>query len=287
LARPDPLDLLGTRQRLATELLRLRLDAGLSTHQLAQWIGASQSKVSKIERARVAVAIPDVRAWAKATGLSNAPVDQLVALAERALTDTLTRRTILRHGIPANQQRLGDIERKAGLIREFAPDLIPGLLQTADYYRQILASVCLPDTVDPAAAIAARLDRQAVLYDEAKQFHFVLTETAVRWRYGSAESHRIQLDRVTTVATLPNVHLAVIPQGTVAPVWHSHGFAIFDALPDETDPLVSMETLHAVLRTSEPSDVADYRDTFEQLQRVALTGEAAIQLIAAVVADLR
>jgi transcriptional regulator with XRE-family HTH domain len=287
LARPDPLDLLGTRQRLAAELLRLRLDAGLSTHQLAERIGASQSKVSKIERARVAVAVPDVRAWAKATGLSNARVDQLVAVAERALTDTLTRRTILRHGIPANQQRLGDIERKAGLIREFAPDLVPGLLQTADYYRQILASVRLPDTVDPAAAIAARLDRQAVLYDEAKQFHFVLTETAVRWRYGSAESHRIQLDRVASLATLPNVHLGVIPHGIAAPVWHSHGFVLFDALPDGAEPLVSMETLHAVLRTSEPSDVADYHDTFERLRRVALTGEAAIQLVAAIVADLR
>jgi hypothetical protein len=61
---------------------------------------------------------------------------------------------------------------------------------------------------------------------------------------------------------------------------------LFDAFPDETDPLVSMETFHAVLRTSEPSDVVDYRDTFEQLQRVALTGDAAMQFIAAVIADL-
>ena len=287
MADPDSLELLATRRQLAAELLHLRLDAGLSTHQLAQRIGASQSKVSKIEHARVAVAIPDVRAWLQATGVANAQASELVALAERALTDTLARRALLRHGIPANQRELGQIERQAGLIREFSPDLIPGLFQTAEYYRQMLGSVLLPDGFKPDEAIAARLDRQAVLYDETKRFHYVLTEAAIRWRFGSVESHRIQLDRLITLATLPHIQVAVVPLDAAASAWHGHGFVIFDALPEDTDPIVSMEVLHGVLRVSDPDEVAGYLDAFERLRRVAVTGEAAIQFIAAVVAGLR
>lgn len=287
MADPDSLELLATRRQLAAELLRLRLEAGLSTHQLAQRIGASQSKVSRIERARAAVSIPDVRAWAAATGAGNARFDELLALAEQALTEALTRRTILRHGIAANQRAIGEIEREAGLIREFSPDLIPGLFQTADYYRQILTSVPLPDGFNPADAIAARLDRQRVLYDETKQFRYVLTEQAVRWRFGSVESHRIQLDLLIKLVTLPHVHVAVIPLDAPAAAWHGHGFVIFDGLPEDADPIVSMETLHGVQRFSDPDEVARYLDVFERLHRAAVTGEAAIQFIAGVVASLR
>ena len=287
MADPDSLELLATRRQLAAELLRLRLDAGLSTHQLAQRIGVSQSKVSRIEHARTATSIPDVRAWAAATGAGNARVEELLTLAERALTDTLTRRTILRHGIAANQRAIGEIEREATLIREFSPDLIPGLFQTADYYRQILTTIPLPEDFNPGEAIAARLDRQRVLYDEAKQFNYVLTEQAVRWRFAGVESHRIQLDLLTKLATLPHVHLAVIPLDAPAPAWHGHGFVIFDGLPDDADPIVSMETLHGVQRFSDPGEVARYLEAFERLRRAAVTGEAAIQFIAGVVAGLR
>jgi transcriptional regulator with XRE-family HTH domain len=287
LADPNALELLATRRTLAAELLRLRLDAGLSTHQLAERIGASQSKVSKIERGQVAVSIPDVRAWADAAGVSNSQADQLVALAEQALTDKLTRRAILRQGIPANQRYLREIEHQASLIREFSPDLIPGLFQTAHYYRQLLGGVPLPDSVKIAEAVAARLDRQAVLHDEAKQFYFVLTEAAVRWRFGDVTAHRIQLDRLATLATLPNIHVAVIPLDTVAPVWHGHGFVIFDGLPEGISPFVSMETLHGVQRPRDPDEIAHYLEVFERLRRVALTGEAAIQFIGGAIADLR
>jgi transcriptional regulator with XRE-family HTH domain len=287
LADPDTLELLATRRKLAAELRRLRLDAGLSTHQLAQRIEVSQSKVSKIERGQVTVSIPDVRAWAEAVGVGNAQAGQLVALAEQALTDKLTRRAILRQGIPANQRYLREVEQQASLIREFSPDLIPGLFQTADYYRQLLGSVPLPDSVNIAEAVAARLDRQAVLHDAAKQFYFVLTEAAVRWRFGDATSHRIQLDRLVSLATLPHVHVAVIPLDAAAPVWHGHGFVIFDGFPKGISPFVSMETLHGVQRPHDPDEVAQYLEVLERLHRVTLHGEAASEFIVGVIAGLR
>ena len=51
-------------------------------------------------------------------------------------------------------------------------------MQTPEYARASLAN--FPG--DHPQAIAKRLDRQAVLYDPAKRFIFVLTEAAVRWQ---------------------------------------------------------------------------------------------------------
>jgi hypothetical protein len=62
---------------------------------------------------------------------------------------------------------------------------VPGLLQTAEYIRRVFQVF----TWDPAgmephdtsAALAARLRRQEALYDESRQFDFIVTEAALRW----------------------------------------------------------------------------------------------------------
>jgi len=288
--------LLAARRRLAVELRHLRLNTGLSTHELAAAMQAgghqvSQSKVSKIENAKRSASIPDVRAWAKVTGLAGDQLDALVRLTERALTDMLSRRAILAGvgGVAAHQRRIGDLERAAGLICEFEPVWVPGLLQTAEYVRQATTSVH-PEGPDPdrlGAILAARLDRQAVLVDQAKRFEYVTTEGALRHRLGSVEAALAQLDRVATASTLPNVHLGIIPQATPVGVWYGTGFAIFDKLTDGSDPIVTVETLTGEPQISDPDDVALYRSVFERLRDVAVTGDDARRLLAAIMDDLR
>jgi transcriptional regulator with XRE-family HTH domain len=291
----DP-DLLAARRRLAAELRRLRLNAGLSTHQVAAAIGVSQSKVSKIENGHRGASIPDVRAWAKAVGVTSDRVEELVDLAERSLTDLIARRAILRGGAPAHQRRFGELERVAGLIREFEPVFIPGLLQTANYAKQVMTSV-RPDRDDVGAAVAARLERQAILYDETKRFEFLLAEGVLRWRLGAIGPHLAQLDRLVAVSTLPNVDLAILPQTTVVPAWHGHGFVIFSRIhladddatdaDDDGDTLVYVETLTQELRVGDPDDVALYLEVFERLRSQATSGEDSRRLLASVMADLR
>lgn len=291
----DP-DLLAARRRLAAELRRLRLNAGLSTHQVAAAIGISQSKVSKIENEHRSASIPDVRAWAKAVGVTSDRVEDLVDLAERSLTDLIARRAILRGGAPAHQRRFGELERAAGLIREFEPVFIPGLLQTADYAKQVMTSV-RPDRDDVGAAVAARLERQAILYDETKRFEFLLAEGVLRWRLGAIGPHLAQLDRLVAVSTLPNVDVAILPQTTVVPAWHGHGFVIFSRIhladddatdaDDDGDTLVYVETLTQELRVGDPDDVALYLEVFERLRSQATSGEDSRRLLASVMADLR
>ena len=62
--------------------------------------------------------------------------------------------------------------------------MVPGLLQTAEYTRHVLAITDIHGWGDHAAAVAARMERQQILYKSARRFEFLLTEAAVRLRLG-------------------------------------------------------------------------------------------------------
>jgi Domain of unknown function (DUF5753) len=140
--------------------------------------------------------------------------------------------------------------------------MVPGLLQTADYARRLLETAYEPG--DVGRAVAARLERQSILYDQAKRFDFLITESALRWRPQGIDM-RPQVDRLISVASLPNVTLAVAPQGE-SPIPYLHPFVIWQ-LPEGT--MVSVETYSAELWVHEAADVARYREVWERAAQAA------------------
>jgi transcriptional regulator with XRE-family HTH domain len=278
-------DLLIAWPRLAGELQQLREAAALTTRELADRLGVSQSKVTKLENARTVPSVEDVRAWAVAT---NAPAEQaarLVDLAERTHTEAIMMRAARRAGLPDLQRQVAESERAATTIRVYYPTIIPGLLQTPDYARLVVMAVHR-DRPDVAEAIAQRMQRQAILYEEARRFEFVISEAALRWRYGSAAVQLGQLDRIRTVAMLPNVLVGVLPLSRETPAWHSHGFTVFEDRIDDGDPFVHVETLTAGLNVTEPSDVQAYRQALDHLRELGVYGEDARALLAQLMDEL-
>jgi hypothetical protein len=139
---------------------------------------------------------------------------------------------------------------------------------------------------DVAERVAARMNRQAILYDENKRFAFVVPEAALRWRFGPRDMLLGQLDRLSVVATLPNVELGIIPQAGEAPVWRSHGFVIFDNRGDE-ETFVHVELLGTWLTISGDDKVNLYKQAFDRLRSVAVSGEDALAILRAVADDTR
>src|SRR5262245_55407584 len=94
---------------------------------------------------------------------AGAHVDQARSLA----TELRTWRALRRQSLAGHQQRFHALEAAAHLIRVFQPALVPGLLQTAEYARQVFLRSGLAGTpaeiAEVAAAVRARLDRQAAL----------------------------------------------------------------------------------------------------------------------------
>jgi hypothetical protein len=156
----------------------------------------------------------------------------------------------------------------------FQPSLVPGLLQTAEYARQVFLRSGMADNAAAiAAAVQARLDRQAALFDPAKQFVFLMTESALRNRLGSESVMRAQIDRIVALASLENVTVGYIPQAAELAVVPLNGFTLFD------DQAVYVETISAELLHRDDREVALYAETFEHLQAVALTGSDAAEAL--------
>src|SRR5208282_2701091 len=125
-------------RRLGLALRGLRLDAGLTGQQLADRAGLSQSTVSRIELGQAVPTISDIERWVRVTRASGEQEAELRALAEAAAVETISWRKAVRRGLPDLQQDVRELEASAATLLNFQPTIIPGLLQTADYARQIV-----------------------------------------------------------------------------------------------------------------------------------------------------
>ena len=261
------------REQLAANLKALRLRAGLTGEQLASQTNLSQPKVSRIETGRSLPNLDEVMAWARATAASEPELGELAALVEQVATSAISWRILHRLGLAGKQQEIKQLERQARRITTFQPVMVPGLLQIAEYARRVIEMAYQPG--DIGRAVAGRLERQTVLYDQTKHFDFLITESALRWWPGPAELMRAQLDRLVSVASLPNVYLSIVPTGE-APIPFLHPFVVWEL---EGETLVTVETYSAELTIQESQDVARYHEVLDRLRLTARAEEAAIRAI--------
>ncbi|RBO91344.1 Scr1 family TA system antitoxin-like transcriptional regulator [Nocardia puris] len=187
-------------------------------------------------------------------------------------------------GNPSDQlQRIRrDLEVESSVIRWFEPDLVPGLLQTRDYLREVLEAVIgfVDDAADDDAvtdAIAARLERQERWREAAPSTAFVIAESALTTIVGTPAITRGQLEAL--LLPLPeHATLAVVPRSTQFR-FTATGFTIFD------DREVRVETITGGMRFVGP-DVAGYQKAFNALSGDAVTGPDAHALIREAIAVL-
>jgi hypothetical protein len=236
----------------------------------------SQAKISKLETGQTTASVEDVERLA---GILGAPPDQTAALVDQAkslATQLLTWRAMRRRGLVDRQQSFRDLEAGARLIRVFQPSLVPGLLQTAEYARQVfLRTGMAGTTADVAAAVQARLDRQALLFDSTRRFEFLIAEAALRNRVCPQAVMTVQVDRIVALASLQNVAVGYIPMTAELDVVPLNGFTLFD------DQAVYVETISAELIHRDDREVGLYTETFERLQAVASFGSAATEALRA------
>jgi transcriptional regulator with XRE-family HTH domain len=253
------------REQLAANLKALRLRAGLTGEQLAGRLRVSQPKISRVETGKSVPTAADIEAWVRATNADTEEVVELSKLLDQIATEARSWRLVNRLGLVPRQHEIADLEQSAHTICVFQPVMVPGLLQIADYARRVMEMTYTAGP-DIAPAVAVRMERQTILYDQAKRFEFIITEGALRWRPGPPEMMRAQLDRLISVATLPNVTLELVPLGET-PIPLLHPFVLFDM---EGEALVTAETYSTELQIRDPSDVARYRQVLDRLRTAAV-----------------
>jgi transcriptional regulator with XRE-family HTH domain len=266
-ARPPPLlsvisqRSLGQRKdELAAALREARKQAGLTGDRLAARCGVSQSKISKIETGKVLPSATDVERMLTALGLGGERTSELIALARLANTEFQSVRASLQRGLHQKQRELAALEADSQHIRFFQPLMITGLLQIPEYARASLAN--FPG--EHPQAIAKRLDRQAVLYNAAKRFTFVLTEAAVRWQLCEPRVMAVQMGRLASLSELPNIRLGVIPLDRYVPDGPLNTFTVYD------ERIATAETFSGVIMMRDPRDVVYHLELFAFFEQYAV-----------------
>ena len=269
------------RIALGNRLRELRKQAGLPGKELAESLSWQASKVSKIENGKQTPSDDDIQAWTRATR-SEPEADDLLASLHTLEVQHAEWQRQLRTGLKPHQSEIAEINAKTRFFRVFESTYIPGLLQTAAYVRvrfaQSITVFKVPNDINEA--VQARIQRQDILYQPEKRFHFVLTEAVLRYRLCPPEVMLGQLDRLISMAALPNVKLGIIGFETAYVVAPAHGFWLLD------EDRVMVETFSAELNLAQPQETSLYGAVFDSLAVVASYGRPARAIITRVIDDL-
>ncbi|MFG2640338.1 helix-turn-helix domain-containing protein [Streptomyces sp. NPDC048370] len=263
------------RQALAKRLADLCRDAGLTGLDLAERCGWSRSKSSRIMNAKTPPSADDIRAWCQACGAEDQTED-LIASLRTAEGMWVNWRRMERAGLKQAQEARLPLYQRTRRFRSYSSCLVPGMIQTQPYTTAALQAIQrrrgLVD--DVADAVAARMERQRVLYEGDRRFAFLVEESVLRAGIGGAEVMSGQLGHLISIASLPNVSLGVVPMRPDRERWPAEGFWIYD-----TDQ-VNVELISGYLTITQPSEVGMYAETFAELAALAVYGAPARALIA-------
>jgi transcriptional regulator with XRE-family HTH domain len=271
------------RDALGARFRQLRTDAGLTGKRLAEELGWSQPKVSRIERGQRTPSEEDLLAFARVVGATAEIADELLTRVRTVHAVHAAWRRQLAGGAAVGQHDILELEASVRLVRAFEPAVIPGMLEIDDYARKLFDDVValygIPN--DAEEAVRVRLRRQQLIHDPAKRFEFIIGEPALRSQFCPPAVMRAQLDLVRALSNLEAVEIHILSVGAKLPFMPLHGFWVFD------DELVKVETVSTGVEVREPDQVALFVQVFDRLKAVAYSGDPAREFLTRLIEDWR
>lgn len=195
---PDPSDSLRT---FGAVVQALRENAGLSRAEFGELVRFSKHTVESVELGR------------------RMPDESFVERAEEVLGNTGALRRSAKYltrgeaGLAAWFRRWARLEKVAVSLCTYECRLVPGLLQPEGYARAVFDNSIPPLSDEQLEAqVAARLDRQRMLYEQPNvPFSFIVEEHVFRRRLGGGEVMRGLFRYVLELSALRNVTLQLMP----------------------------------------------------------------------------
>jgi hypothetical protein len=176
------------------------------------------------------------------------------------------------------------LEDDAARVDEWSPQVIPGLLQTDEYAREVIRMGWPGDEAGVNRRVQARMTRKALLgrrEPPAPRLNTVLDEGVLRRPLGGPDVMRGQLNALADAARRPNVDIRVLPfdVGTHAGL---DGPFIVLGFPEEIAPDVAYVGTRIGEGWAEGAEVVRrIRVDFDTLQAAALSSEESVEFIVA------
>ncbi|MGV9645321.1 helix-turn-helix domain-containing protein [Streptomyces sp. NPDC003514] len=271
---PGPKDLdpsSSPRALLGAELRHAREKAGLSQEKLGQLLFVSGSFVGQLE-----------------AGTRRLQTEQARVLDEVLGTGDFFRRNCRVTAVsryPEHFAQAADAEATATEIREYAPLLIPGLLQTPAYAEAVCRAyqpTAPQEAID--RLVSARMERARLLSDPTNPLLWVvLDEGALRRLTGGREVMAEALRHIAALVRRSRVIVQVLPfeAGAHAAMQGALKLMEFEDAP----PLVYFEGIGTGRLEDDPATVRRRRHTYDLLAACALSPRKSLAVLEAMAED--
>ncbi|WP_405409312.1 helix-turn-helix domain-containing protein [Streptomyces decoyicus] len=265
------------RRRLAIELKKLREDHGLTCNQVGESLDWSGSKVNRMETGQGRVQPSDVDALCRFYNTG----DELRELLKGLAKHSKMRGWWHAYGsaVPTWFSVYVGLEQAACSLRTYEAEFVPGLLQTADYARELHRATAQPSPDDVEQMIAVRMERQALLTGpHAPDLWAILHESVLRHAIGNGDVMQAQFERLLKMAQLKNVTVQVLPFDSGS--YPATGAYTMLGFPEQEDPdIVYRDGLTDAVYLEQPSDIAQYAKAFDNLRALSLSPQQSSALI--------
>lgn len=254
---------------LLGEHLRLvRVDAGYGNQaQLGTELSLERTSIAKIETGERLPNDVNLNAWldtCEVTGRERALVKGLYRLAH-SKENPAEARTIPYY----------ETEAEAHTLRYWAPLLVPGLVQTAEYARAVFSAWRhSPERVEEF--VKNRMDRQSVLSEDGPSVTIVLWEPVLHHLIGSPEVMRGQIGRLIELFGHRMVNIHVLPSTVGENMGLGGGISLATT---DTDEALIIGGFSEDFVTSEPARVRAAAATFDGVRADALNRAASLEVL--------
>jgi transcriptional regulator with XRE-family HTH domain len=256
------------RRDVAAAFRRLRTEAGLTVADVAIRLECGPARVVQLEAGMATLGVTDARDLLDLYQVGGQTREALLGRVRAARRQSWW--TSFGEMIDETLEHLLIIEDEASGLYTYQPSLIPGILQTERYARELMLTVRhrSPDLVE--RRVELRMARQRILNRAIPpRLTVVLDEAALRRPVGGTRVMRDQIQRLADCASWPTVSLHVLP--FEAGPHQAMGFAFHVYEFTNGDPkIVQLELLDRVLMVDDADEAGHYLTAFDQALASAL-----------------
>lgn len=265
------------RWLVGVELANYRKRTGLKQADAAKRAGVSVGKLSHLETGERQQQPSDI---AKVLAAYNAPqhdINRLTSLAE--VPDESNWWGAWRDVVPDWFGTFVGLERLSTKEFVFEPIVIPGLMQTENYARELSRSSQRVRVDHSERVVEVRMGRgQRLTADEPMHLHASVNEQALRLRVGSPEILREQYEHLIDLASRPNITFQVVVPERGRHEASTGQFVVLEF--DKARPIVYAELQDGAMYVQHPGEVNTYRESARSLEEVALPPDESVRFVA-------
>ncbi|OXM71703.1 helix-turn-helix domain-containing protein [Amycolatopsis vastitatis] len=271
-----------TGREIGDELKRFRVGAGLLASDLADMLGCSASKISRMESGVRGYSELDVTMFLATCRASREDVVRVLDLVREQADGYRIRPH--REQLPDELRSLIVTETQATEIIEFEPQIIPGILQIEDYARAVFRWFGLRDETGIDVRVQARLRRQKLLRRrDPPRFTFYIQEAALQAKVANDQVMHEQILHLLLTSSFEHCVIRVVPEAACPAGVLGVGFRIMRY--NEAPVVAYVENQTASLFLEDPADLEVYRHVLKRLAGHALDGGQSREWLAALASE--